>query len=256
MNRNTATAIKRIIKDIKQISLDTDNGIYYFPSDDNMLQGYGLLIGTKDTPYHNGFYLIKFKFPNDYPYNHPVCTFITVSNIRHNPNLYENGKVCLSILGTWGKEDTWKPSMGIEQILLSIQSSVLTKNALDNEPPYDLSITDPVLSKNYEEIVRHSNFKYNVVKFFLFTPLTIPKPVRTKLRTFMKKYLLSNKQEYLDEISSLTKNDGVVYHCKFFNNTVKSDYSSILTDFKLLIKSLSKNKTKIVLRKKKKATKI
>ena len=45
-------------------------------------------------------------------------------------NLYEDGKVCLSILGTWSgeKSETWQPSRSsLLQALVSIQGLVLVK---------------------------------------------------------------------------------------------------------------------------------
>ena len=40
-------------------------------------------------------------FPDDYPHNPPHVTLLTTDcgRVRFNPNLYSNGKVCLSNLG-------------------------------------------------------------------------------------------------------------------------------------------------------------
>ena len=44
---------------------------------------------------------------------------------RLNPNLYENGKVCLSLLGTWSGPG-WDPdSSTLLQLLVSVQGLVL-----------------------------------------------------------------------------------------------------------------------------------
>lgn len=54
--------------------------------------------------------------------------FITMITV--NPNLYEEGKVCLSILGTWAgdKSESWSPSRSsLLQALVSIQGLVLVK---------------------------------------------------------------------------------------------------------------------------------
>jgi ubiquitin-protein ligase len=47
--------------------------------------------------------------------------------VRFNPNLYSNGYVCLSLLGTWRAGDacSWTPISGISQILMSIQTLVM-----------------------------------------------------------------------------------------------------------------------------------
>jgi len=46
------------------------------------------------------------QFPEDYPSSAPHIVFLTTNGgkTRFNPNLYADGKVCLSILGTWRGE--------------------------------------------------------------------------------------------------------------------------------------------------------
>ena len=52
--------------------------------------------------------------------------------IRFNPNLYSNGKVCLSLLNTWG--EGWDANTStILQLLVSIQGLVLVKDPYFNE---------------------------------------------------------------------------------------------------------------------------
>jgi len=48
--------------------------------------------------------------------------------LRLNPNLYKNGKVCLSFLNTWtGKgNEVWNPlSSNVFQVLVSIQRTII-----------------------------------------------------------------------------------------------------------------------------------
>ena len=71
-----------------------------------------LIIGTKNTPYMGGFFLFSLRFPEHYPMSPPIVWFYTTkSNMRINPNLYINGKVCLSIINTWGNSSNWTPSI-------------------------------------------------------------------------------------------------------------------------------------------------
>lgn len=67
-----------------------------------------LIIGPLDTPFQNApflfdVYLSPAKFPSDPPqvYFHSWATGARVS-----PNLYVEGKVCLSLLGTWSGDKT------------------------------------------------------------------------------------------------------------------------------------------------------
>lgn len=63
--------------------------------------------------------------------------------LRLNPNLYENGKVCLSLLNTWSGKGTevWDPQeSSILQILVSIQGLVLNTKPYFNEAGYDRQV--------------------------------------------------------------------------------------------------------------------
>ena len=94
-----------------------------------------MMIGTKNTPYENGFFFFTVSYPENYP-NAPmkVWYYTTHPKMRFNPNLYNHGKICLSIINTWGDKDNWKPEMNTRSVLLSIQSMVLNENPLYNEP--------------------------------------------------------------------------------------------------------------------------
>lgn len=71
--------------------------------------------------------------------------------LRVNPNLYESGRVCLSLLNTWtgtGSE-TWNPNEStILQVLLSLQALVLNKKPYFNEAGYDQQVGSPEGEKN------------------------------------------------------------------------------------------------------------
>ena len=56
---------------------------------------------------------------------------------RFNPNLYSNGKVCLSLLGTWRGQSTenWDPKIStLLQVLISIQSIIMSDLVYYNKP--------------------------------------------------------------------------------------------------------------------------
>ena len=60
--------------------------------------------------------------------------------VRFNPNLYSDGKVCLSILNTWSgqPEEKWNPqTSSLLQVLVSIQSLILVSEPFFNEPGYE-----------------------------------------------------------------------------------------------------------------------
>lgn len=64
--------------------------------------------------------------------------------LRLNPNLYDCGKVCLSLLGTWtGKQnEMWIPDKStMLQVLVSIQALILNAKPFFNEPGYEKTYT-------------------------------------------------------------------------------------------------------------------
>lgn len=86
-----------------------------------------LITGPDDTPYQNGCFEFDLFFPSTYPFSPPKLTFLTTGagEVRFNPNLYQDGKVCLSILNTWeGRpEEKWNPYCSLLQVLVSMQVS-------------------------------------------------------------------------------------------------------------------------------------
>ena len=66
--------------------------------------------------------------------------------VRFNPNLYNCGKVCLSLLGTWSgaQGETWNEQTStLLQVLVSIQSLIFVKDPYYNEPGYERSMGSP-----------------------------------------------------------------------------------------------------------------
>ena len=162
INNNT---IKRIAKDVKYIinnehSLSLEN-IYYKHDEENILKGYALIIGQKNTPYGYGYYFFEFNFPDNYPFSPPVVRYLTNDGtMRFNPNLYTNGKVCLSLLNTWSGE-SWTSCQTINSILLTL-SIVLCENPLLNEPGVQENNNDAIEKYNY--LVTYKNVEFSICK--------------------------------------------------------------------------------------------
>ena len=160
MEKISKETIHRLVKDITQIVKQplTDNGIYYHHDEEDMLKGYAMIVGSEDTPYFGGFYFFELTYPHDYPHSPPSMVFHTHGdNIRFHPNLYKNGKVCLSILNTWRGEQ-WTSCQTITTMLLTL-CMVLSKDPLLNEPGVNQHNKD--LHK-YNTIIEYSNIKVAV----------------------------------------------------------------------------------------------
>lgn len=97
-----------------------------------------MIIGPPDTLYEGGFFKAILEFPQDFPNMPPVMRF--TSTMWH-PNIYEDGKVCISILHPPGEdkfnaEETadmrWRPIHGVESIIVSVISMLSDPN--DDSP--------------------------------------------------------------------------------------------------------------------------
>ena len=62
-----------------------------------------MIAGPEGTPYEGGLFEFDCFMPLDYPNVPPLVHLRTTGGgrVRFNPNLYNCGKVCLSLLGTW-----------------------------------------------------------------------------------------------------------------------------------------------------------
>lgn len=101
-----------------------------------------VIVGASGTPYHDGLFFFDVCFPPEYPSEPPMVHYIS-GGLRINPNLYESGKVCLSLLNTWSgtAAEVWSPgSSTVLQVLLSLQALVLNEKPYFNEAGYDQQI--------------------------------------------------------------------------------------------------------------------
>ncbi|KAI7748318.1 hypothetical protein M8C21_010985 [Ambrosia artemisiifolia] len=122
------------------------------------------IVGAPGTPYHDGLFIFDIFLPPEYPQEPPMVHYIS-GGLRVNPNLYESGRVCLSLLNTWtgSGSETWDPKGStILQVVLSLQALVLNKNPYFNEAGYDQQVGSVEGEKNccsYNENVFLMNCK-------------------------------------------------------------------------------------------------
>ncbi|KAJ6256487.1 hypothetical protein Dda_8349 [Drechslerella dactyloides] len=156
--------MKHLIKDLSVLSTALPEGVFVRVQEDRPDLFKALIVGAGSTPYQLGLYEFDFTIPQSYPTEPPLVTFKTTGGgvVRFNPNLYANGMVCLSILGTWpGGTDSeeWQPGKStLLQILVSIQALVLCSEPYYNEPGFD-AIPDSDASKLYNEQVQLNSIR-------------------------------------------------------------------------------------------------
>lgn len=151
----------RIKRDIMSIYKDPPPGMFIVPDESDMTLIHALLTGSFDTPYEGGFFYLVIRCPPDYPIRPPRVKLMTTGEgkVRFNPNLYKNGKVCLSILGTWSGP-SWSPAQSVSTVLLSIQS-LMNEKPYFNEPGFDKE-RNPGDSSRYNEIIKHETLRVAV----------------------------------------------------------------------------------------------
>ena len=110
---------KRIQKEIKDLMENPEElkkeGITLIPSESNIQNFYGSIIGPVGTPYAGLKYELLIKIGNDYPMKAPYVRFIG-PKIYH-PNINTIGDICLDILKT-----EWAPTLSLAKMMHSIRS--------------------------------------------------------------------------------------------------------------------------------------
>ncbi|KAF3155208.1 hypothetical protein TWF569_009738 [Orbilia oligospora] len=167
--------MKRIIKELTVLSTTLPTGIYIRVQENRPEIFKALIAGPESSPYHLGLFEFDFTIPPNYPNDPPKVTFKTTGGgrVRFNPNLYETGKVCLSILGTWGgsSHEQWQPRTStLLQVLVSLQSMIFCAEPYYNEPGYE-QIFSPKDSKKYNEIVQFNNTRFGMTDWLEYPGL-------------------------------------------------------------------------------------
>ena len=234
----TRSTQKRLICDLRDLMRNplADQGIYYSHDDNNMLKGYALIIGPSDTPYMDGFYLFEVEIPYNYPFAPPKLKFMTQGdNVRFNPNLYRNGKVCLSILNTW-KGEQWTSCQTLRTVLLTL-TTILNKKPILNEPGITEKHRD---FKSYHEIIEFKNYEIaingmvNQTKlphaFFDFHPI-------------MKKHFKENYKSIITRIDKKIHEHAkyeIIRGCYLFGmQKIKINYSNLKKDLQATMSALN-----------------
>jgi len=120
-----------------------------------------LITGPEGTPYHNGCFLFDIFLGPSYNQSPPSVKYMTTNGgkFRFNPNLYADGKVCLSLLGTWEGPGWIAGKSTLLQVLISIQSMILCDEPYLNEPGWANGSGTPssrAYSANVRRMVIHT----------------------------------------------------------------------------------------------------
>jgi len=226
--------INRLVKDINYIRKNPliSEGIYYKHDEEDMLKGYALIIGAEGTPYYNGYYLFEIIFPYNYPFAPPTVSFLTNDGeIRFNPNLYKNGKVCLSILNTWSGEQ-WTACQTLNSILLTL-CSILNNNPLVNEPGIS---NNHIECEKYNKIITFSNIYIAIIGI-------VNKTYLPKQFEIFYPIICQNFLKNFDTILSIIENNifiNEIVYMNLYNIRLSINYKKIKKDFIKLMEDINK----------------
>ena len=146
---SSSVLMRRIAKEHKILRNSLPPGIFVRTWESRLDLLRVLMIGPNDTPYEYAPFVIDFHLGSSYPQTPPEAFFHSWTNGNGpvNPNLYEDGKICLSLLGTWHtdeRNESWSPAKStLLQVLVSIMGLVLVKEPYYNEAGYDVHRSAP-----------------------------------------------------------------------------------------------------------------
>ncbi len=117
-------AVAHLQKQLKEITTSAIGG-FRIEVENDIFQWTVWFIGPSGSHYQGGVYKALMTFPKDFPMNPPE--FRILSSFWH-PNVYADGKVCISILHPPGADDgetammRWLPIHSVRSVLVSVIS--------------------------------------------------------------------------------------------------------------------------------------
>ncbi|KAI9667179.1 MAG: ubiquitin-conjugating enzyme E2 Ze [Alyxoria varia] len=251
-------SFKRITRERQ--NLEKPNPDYYVRfKDENILSFDAYIFGPDDSLYSNKVVKVHFDIPSDYPFSPPKAGFIQHSGGRIHPNLYVEGKICLSILGTWPGEP-WAQSMGIDTgaffyiwrliylcndhllinnndtvVLITIRS-LLDKEPFKHEPGQK---NDP----GFNKYVEYATWQYLLLDY-------LDRESDPELRQFLFQYVQRNGDKAKQELQKQSMRHGGYGSDKelvnrYGRNRVTVNYPKLLQRLEQAMNGVGKNRTTV-----------
>ncbi|CAK9030042.1 unnamed protein product [Durusdinium trenchii] len=188
-------------------------GVFHHFDEANPHKAAAVVLGPDETPYARCPFLFEFTFPNTYPMKPPHAKLLTRDGrVRFNPNLYVNGKVCLSILGTWAGP-SWTSLSTFRTVLISIQS-LLCSNPLQNEPGHEHETSSDC--DLYAAMVRYESVAIAALQL----GKTLP-PCFEPLRALLGGIFLCNYSVYCEMLAGFVTCEGRLDRCPLYGFVTK-----------------------------------
>jgi ubiquitin-conjugating enzyme E2 Z len=199
---------KRALADYNELQkpLYSDSGIFYHLINENITQGYACIFGPSDSPYEDCPMIYEIKITDTYPFDPPKVKFLTYDGrTRFHPNMYVDGKVCLSILGTWSGP-SWASTMRISTVLVTLQS-LMDNMPLRHEPGYENR--EGGIHEAYAKFIENAclNYTINLIKN-VKNQKSLPEPLIQFKEEFERRIpgILERFEKRLEKLSEETEN--------------------------------------------------
>jgi ubiquitin-protein ligase len=225
----SALAVRRITIDVKRAMELTESGIFWIPDETELTHGWAIICGQKDTPYHGAAFAFEVRFPDAYPFEPPTFTYLTNDGRnRFNPNLYKNGKVCLSLLNTWQGEQ-WSGVQSLSSVLQCIQTAVLVEEPLRNEPAYSqISIHADI--PVYNRMIQHASVETAILRTLADIPAYLA-PVYEAIR----KHAIEARPAVVKKLRELAATyDGKTESIAFYHMDMRYKFAELADQYEKL----------------------
>jgi ubiquitin-protein ligase len=225
----TDISTRRLIRDIAILDKNKaelqSRGIYIHVDEAN-IHNIRVLIVPKDkrdgdliSPYTAGFFMFHFTFTIDYPMSPPDIVFYPQQKYcRLHPNYYQTGKVCLSVINTWGAND-WSPATSVLN-LVNILEARFTERSLCFEPGLEMALLKQI--QVYNMAVEYAKYKCILEAFdhLVFEPF----------KAIIREEFKQNKAYLMHRLEEMKALNGDKYQVKTFYDMITCDYGKMLKD--------------------------
>jgi len=231
----------------KSLPINPCSSVYLRYLEDKMGYAQFIVAAPDETPYGFGLFLFDAMFPPDYPNSPPKVNLATTGSgsVRFNPNLYNCGKVCLSLLGTWSGAagENWTAATStFLQVAVSIQSLIFVAEPYFNEPGYQSSYgtaQGKKQSDQYNSVIEVATIKYAMIEMMRRPPSWARDLVRShfclhrdNIMAQCRKWSEHNSQvksllpQLETELDKQTLPDGSKLRCNIGNNNTTTAATS------------------------------
>ena len=235
----TDTVIRRISRDLEKFAESEIPGIWLDVDEDNIRKMKAIIVGPDDTVYTGAFMYFDIDISDRYPFVPPKVKHLTheTKNCRLHPNLYDKeGKVCLSILGTW-QGPGWASTMSLTTVLVSIQA-LLDNEPLRHEPGYDKEDRDSVV-KSFSKATEFNALDVGVLEMIKRTD--IPEELRNRMKDHFRK----NMEKYLERANFLNQKYSSPETIKHMYHETKTNFQDLYERMKTIVNEMKEEPSKI-----------